>query len=209
MEDWGELMAVDFQKHLEIQLQFIETSCDAYDAGHVYEGVRIATALRVLFNQTKSQTPLLVHLGSPNIHLLSTCEVPLHGQRFLPAMTNLEIHPISKHFAYIHKLRVDYERPVTFNNWWFNEIVYLSKDHNLELTRQDLVLGAADKDGGAHVDKKLEPRYETVLQGLGWSMTVRPDGEPPQEISCKNGHLSALRQMGYEVLHSPDLLSLA
>ena len=72
----------------------------------------------------------------------------------------------------------------------------------------DLVLGAANKDGGAHVDVMLEPKYERVLEGLGWSMTVNPDNEPPEDGACKHGHLAALRQMGYEVLHSPGLLAL-
>lgn len=201
-------MPIDFQKHLEIQLRFIQTSCDAYDAGQVYEGVRIATSLRVMFHQTRNSTSLLTHLGSPAIQLLSTCDAAKPHQDFFPAMTKIEMNPLHNHLSYVPKLQVDYERPVPFNDWWFREVVYLSKANSLEVTREDLVRGAADKDGGAHVDKALEPRYELVLQGLGWAMTVHPERESSEKVSCKNGHLAALRQMGYEVLHSPELFSL-
>lgn len=201
-------MQPDFREHLARQLEFIQTSCDAYDAGHVYEGVRVATALRVLFHQTKKSTSLLTHLGSPAICLLSTCDVAGPHQAFFPGMTKIELHPVRGHFAYIPNLSVEYERPVPFNTWWFGEIVYLAKADNLKITRRDLVLGAANQDGGSHVDATLEPRYEKVLQGLGWSMTVRSGDGTALHISCKDGHLSALRQMGYEVLHSPDLVAL-
>ncbi len=199
---------MDFHSHLADQLAFIKTSCDRYDEGHVREGVRIATSLRILFHQTTRSTSLLSHLGVSNIALLSTCGVPKPGQQFFPAMTDILLDPTNKRMEYVPKLHVSYERTAPFNDWWFREIVYLSKSDRLRITRKDLVLGAANTDGGAHVDAALEPCYERVLEGLGWSMTVNPDNEPSEYVPCKHGHLAALRQMGYEVLHSPDLVAL-
>lgn len=201
-------MSINFHGQLSNQIHFIRNSCLAYDAGMVAEGVRIATALRVMFHQTKRSTSLLTHLGSPAILLLSTCATAKPKQAFFPAMCNIELDPRNKRMEYVPKLHVDYERPVPFNTWWWNEIVYLANPMRSKINRRDLVLGAANQDGGAHVDSVLEPRYEKVLQGLGWAMTVHPDGEPSEHIPCKHGHLAALRQMGYEVLNSPDLLGL-
>jgi len=203
-------MAVDFRQQLTDQLDFIQASCDRYDQGHQREGVRIATQLRTLFHQGRgSATSLLTHLKANNISLLSTCDKRKVGQDYFPAMTKILLKPPDKRMEWIPKLKTDYERKVTFNEWWFREIVYYSKTLNVEINRCDLVRGAADKDGGAHVDNLLEPRYEQILAGFGFVMTVNPDGEPSVNVVCKNGHLAALRQMGYEVLNSPELLDLA
>ncbi|MBA2518914.1 MAG: hypothetical protein H0V24_04565 [Chloroflexia bacterium] len=200
---------MDFPVQLARQLRFIQTSCAAYDQGEVDEGIRIAAALRIVFHDTKSSTSLMTHLRENTIDVLSTCDAPKPSQQMFAGMTNIELDPPRRRMEWVPKYAVPYGRLVPFNKWWFQEIVYLSKAETLEITRGDLVLGAANKDGGAHVDVKLEPRYEHVLQGLGWSMTVNPDGEPPVHVPCRHGHLSALRQMGYEVLHTPDLLKLA
>ncbi len=199
---------MDFHSQLADQLAFIEASCERYDQGHVREGVRIATSLRVLFHQTTRSTSLLSHLRATNIELLSTCGIAKPGQQFFPAMTDILVDPASKRMEYVPKLQVSYERSVPFNTWWFREVVYLSKSDDLKITRKDLVLGAANKDGGAHVDVALEPQYEQVLAGLGWSMRISPDNESSQSVPCRHDHLAALRQMRYEVLNSPQLARL-
>jgi len=95
---------------------------------------------------------------------------------------------------------------VSFGQWWRYEKVYLLG--TLDLNRKDLVLGAVNKDGGAHVAHSLDPRYENLLNGAGSKMTLNlPEGD--EDIPFQFGHLSALRQMGYEVLNSPDLVNLA
>jgi len=94
---------------------------------------------------------------------------------------------------------------VAFGNWWRYEKVYLIGA--LDLNRRDLVLGAVNKDGGAHVAQSLDPRYEALLNGADSKMTLNlPQGD--EDIPFRFGHLSALRQMGHEVLHSPALLYL-
>jgi hypothetical protein len=203
-------MSVDFRAQLADQLDFIQASCDRYNQGAVREGVRIATALRVIFHQTMKSTSLLTHLNAASIDLLSTCDVAKHRQSFFPGMTTIKISRVGNRMTleYAPKLQVDYERPEPFNKWWFQEIVYLSRPDRLQVTRKDLVTSAANKDGGAHVDKTLDPMYERVLEGLGWKLTDRPNGEPPCDVPCRHGHLAALRQMGYEALNSPDLLGL-
>lgn len=199
---------MDFRSQLADQLQFIETSCEQYDKGGVRESVRIATALRVLFHQTRTSTSLVKHLNIPDLELLSTCASVPAGKEFFPAMTNIVIDPKHDRMEYVPKFKVEYERPLAFDDWWSTEIVYLSKNRGLQITRKDLVLGAANKDGGAHVDTALEPSHQSVLEGLEWSMTVNPTYAPSQQVRCKHGHLAALRQIGYEVLNSQLLLDL-
>lgn len=65
-------MKVDFKRQLERQLGFLWRSCQAYDAGHIDEAVRIATVIRVLIHDTQASTSLLKHLDAQNILLSST-----------------------------------------------------------------------------------------------------------------------------------------
>ena len=92
---------------------------------------------------------------------------------------------------------------------WWNETAYVL-DHNTSLTRRNIVLDAANTDGGAHVDARLRQRYAALIQpgsvGRDRFTTERPDkiGRP-----IADGHFVALRQMAYEILNSQELLNLA
>lgn len=75
--------------------------------------------------------------------------------------------------------------------------------------RKDIILAAANQDGGAHVDAKLDPEYERLSSpgGLGFMARemTRPDGTKELMPPMENAHLVLLRTMGYEVLVSRDL----
>jgi hypothetical protein len=66
------MAATDFQRQLGRQLQFIENSCKEYDLGCKDEAIRISTALRIIFHDTKSSTSLLSHLQCATLNMLST-----------------------------------------------------------------------------------------------------------------------------------------
>lgn len=123
----------------------------------------------------------------------------------------MTINPTEQYADYSPKLdSARTKKIVKFERWWEEQTVYLNVHENLRINRRDLVLAAANKDGGAHVDEKLDERYERILEGAGWSMTVNPpDGSGPIGVQFKYGHLAALRQMGYEVLNSEDIQRLA
>jgi hypothetical protein len=203
---------MDFHAQLNKQLDFLTTSCAAYDAGSKDEGVRIATSLRVLFHQTRNSTSLLTYLHAQNITLLSTCEGVRPGARFWPNITDIRLIPPHLVAEFIPKLdTAKSKRYVHFRTWWDREPIYVThhKGRRISLTRRDIALAAANTDGGAHVDSALGAEYEYILEGAGWSMTWNPeDGSPSTEVKFQYAHLSALRQMAYEVLHSPDVLRL-
>jgi hypothetical protein len=83
---------------------------------------------------------------------------------------------------------------------WWSQLVFISGQNRM--TRSDLILAAANKDGGAHVDAALTPEYEQLYTGF---IRITIGGEP---IPHPNIHLIGLRQLGYEVLHSPDIQHL-
>ena len=97
---------------------------------------------------------------------------------------------------------------------WWDEVVFRFKP-SFSFTRKNLVLDAVNKDGGAHVDEVLTERYSSLIKdgstgGIGISIN---DGQSlewsiePQLIT--NAHLSGLRQIGYELLNSPELITLS
>jgi hypothetical protein len=88
---------------------------------------------------------------------------------------------------------------------WWNQTVYISG--KTRCSRKDLVLTAADKDGGAHVDAALTEYYK-VLMTSGQLGFIRA-GENGTFQPIIDAHLGYLRQIGHEILNSPELLALA
>jgi hypothetical protein len=76
------------------------------------------------------------------------------------------------------------------------------------MTRRSLALAVANQDGGAHVDAKLDSDYVTIKSGAGLVMTFQPAAGNSVEIPLESHSAATLRQIGFEVLHSPDLVAL-
>lgn len=109
--------------------------------------------------------------------------------------------------------------PVPVEQWWEmpvyvqNRFVrYRAGQHKTVstcLTRKNIILAAANKDGGAHVDEKLEPNYERLAAsgalGMYTNEMTLNDGTVVVVPPLENAHLVYLRQMGYEVLSSFDM----
>lgn len=77
------------------------------------------------------------------------------------------------------------------------------------LTRKALILGAANKDGGAHVDKRLSDEYEGLSRdGAVGQFIYSTDGKSG-EIPSYEAHFVGIRQIAHELLNSTELLELA
>jgi len=196
---------VDFKRQLERQLGFLWRSCQAYDAGHIDEAVRIATVIRVLIHDTQTSTSLLKHLDAQNILLSST--VVTHTDIkpvFMSAMGRTRITSTET----TRKPNTDpmaLQIQLTVPEWW-SQVVYIYGQ--VQATRKSLVLGAANKDGGAHVDTKLNKEYEALMLGgvRGWFYYSPTSDDHFQPVM--NEHFLYIRQMGFEILNSPELLAL-
>jgi hypothetical protein len=200
-----------FKMHLAAQLRFIERSCQAFDAGDEAESQRVATAVRVICHQTSQSISLLTHLGATGISMLSTACSPV-GRGTLTAPSNLASLLVRrtnegvtfKSTAPLNNAPM--RRFIPFTDWWEIEVVCLTA--GVRMTRKSLVLAVANQDGGAHVDAKLKPDYTAIKSGAGLVVTFRPAGGNPVEIPLESHSVATLRQIGYEVLHSPDLIAL-
>ena len=98
-------------------------------------------------------------------------------------------------------------REISILDWWNKELVV---SHKLQkYTRQKIILNAVNKDGGAHVDEKLDKFYEALtlgsgVDGISLTGNLTYNGEPPFEQGviqpAKNIHLALIRQFAHEFL---------
>jgi hypothetical protein len=183
--------------------------CDCYDGGNDIVAISIATAIRALVHDTEQSTSLLAHLGRKNGQYLNTNfrnskEVvhlglvrrinvgvndgkggeakywPLCDERYFPTP--------KRHFTV-----------TSFDKWW-NERVF--ENQNSYLTRRDLVLTIVNKDGGAHFDTEVDKNYDDFRKSCsgGSNLIGRQSGVKREYDNIPI--YPAVRQMGYELLHS-------
>ncbi len=196
---------MDYRAHLVKQLGFLWRSCAAYDQGHTDEAIRIATVIRVVLHDTRRATSLLKHLDALNITLsTSVSTMDRSGTVFLFGMGRGTANASGMTW----KANTDCTgivRQLSIEDWW-NQVVFISG--STQATRKSLVLTAADRDGGAHVDSKLSAEYEALMTTgeRGW---FHYPGEDGAFRPIMDSHLMYIRQMGFELLNSPDLLDLA
>ena len=181
---------MNFNEQLEKQLIFLRDSCASYDRGEKNEGIRIAQCLRVIFYD--SPKSILTHLNAGNLNLLTSVK-PTSGIEdaiFYDGLMKYGFGQPGPEFDDTDWLQMP------FQEWWDQIVFIVSKQI---IRRRDLVLDAANKDGGAHVDEKLKPRYNDLINNF-WQT---------DKGLIRDNHLRGLRLLGYEVLHSPELLKLA
>ncbi|WP_243439235.1 YecA family protein [Fundidesulfovibrio soli] len=188
------LTKADLEKKLHQQLEYIQRSAELFDAGHEDEAIRLAVPIRVLVHQTKHSHSLLDQLGMKGVKffdssfvLIRESLVPHSGLVFMDGAEAKFIPPLD--MAGLEFRKVDFE------DWW-NGNVFRDSNDNL-YTRKNLILTAADQDGGAHVDPALEHIYEGLLRKNthGWNSKDQ-DGK---DVFWSPVYPS-IRQIAHEVL---------
>ena len=192
------------RSQLKWQLGYLERSARLFDLGYLEEGIRIAACLRVLFHDRPRDPPtqgsIYKQLGRPPLSMRTTCKPRSFGPSvfvfdgFLHLPGNLR--PWNEYLSGdIHLLEVD--------AWW-SQVIFIV-DSN-QVTRRQLALWAAEKDGGAHADSQLHPGYEALFRMWTSVPMGSAQGAP---TAVPHQHLFALRRFALEVLASDELLSFA
>lgn len=191
-----------FKEHLKQQLVFLERSCKLFDDGYTDEGIRIAVVIRVILHDSRHSISVLKHLNATTINLLSTTHEPPENtySYFSMGMILLGV-PKAKYMPQLEKSKIN--EFITVNKWW-NQVV-LVLEGKYRITRKMIALDAANKDGGAHVDAVLPARYK-ALSTPGAFGVFSNDVDEDRPVS--ESHLVTLRQMAYELINSPDLISI-
>jgi len=188
----------ELEKILQEQIEFLNSSIKSLDMGFEGEAKRLAVCTRVLVHDTPKSESLLKQLGMKTIPFYSTA-YPWDPKNLLAHLGLLQIRWNNKGEAsYIEPLD---DRPPPFLRWvlfdeWWTEIVFDDRKGS-SLMRKDIVLGLANKEGGAHVDPKLTIPYETITRHSIFLIIETPTGKKP--LSGKM-EILAMRQISHELL---------
>ena len=194
-------MKLDFPAHLRRQIGFLERSCAAYNSGHQEEALRIAVSLRVLFHDTQKSVSLLTHIGvKGSVHVLSTFEPGYREDAksgLISVFTPMWLENTGERTAPLGDVM---RRDLIPAAEWWSEVIMCMKE---KLSRADIILAAANQDGGSHVDAVLGKKAMEIIEGLG-TFTSVSQGRVTRRV-LDNHHFPLLRQFAYEVLSSPDI----
>lgn len=193
------------ENHLHRQLDYLSRSCEIYDAGYQDEAIRLAVAIRTLVHDTpKSQSLLHLLDAKQKIRLPTSWGL---AQRLPKNFTPTAVFPVFGISAE-GGTHVPFPLPepliyVSVDEWW-DEVVWMQ---DTPLSRKQIVLNTANKEGGAHVDVKVPKAVSELRTGLAQLVSVKVNGV--EVGSPSNYHFLLLRQFAYELLNSSSLTGLA
>jgi len=194
-----------YKEQLKMQIEFLKRSSELFDQGSKSESIRIAVVLRTLFRDTEKSTSIFRLLGQKeNIHLLSTLET-IDELRFPVEMASTHFLPIM--------LTSDGQKPyldetekrklVSISDWLNEKIIIIDGNG---LSREDIIVTAANKDGGTHVPEKLNVKAKLLKKCVGNYATYENGVAINRELT--NHHFIILRQLAFEVLESRSIYEL-
>jgi hypothetical protein len=156
-------------------------------------------------------TSLLKHLDAQNINIFTTIEPPEENKGYIGIdIFSMGIINMGKNVRYGYGPNLDSFKPglshvLPVNQWW-DQVVWII-DTESKLKRKEIIFSAANKDGGAHVDKYLDEGYKKLASKTWGHITLRK-GHMEAALPIINMHLVAIRTIANELLKSPEFLNL-
>ena len=185
----------ELEVHLNEQLELFRLSCEGFDRGNEVEAKRLAVTLRLLLHNGGQSKSLLKQLDKESIQFTDTA-YELDHDNPLPQGSLIAIGIGSgRYHARLDSGQKD--KAVDFSTWWSTPI-FLDKNQDI-LTREDLVLIAANQDGGTHVDPTLDRVYHALTRSNSLSWIT---GHEKNWKSIGNPAGAAIRQIAHEVLRT-------
>jgi hypothetical protein len=191
----------ELERHLSDNVRFLQASAAAFDSGFFGEAKRLATTIRVLVHDTGSSHSLLRLMGRKD-QLAYVNTANAHNPRNLLShhgLVGFRFGPDgARYFAPLGDGPPSRNRPrATFADWWGEKVIV--DNAGGIFTRKDLVLALANKDGGAHVDPKLDATYAALTRNnsLGWVASDANGERPMGDVE-----LHSVRQIAHELLQT-------
>jgi hypothetical protein len=187
----------EMKANFEEQLDFLSEDCDRFDQGDEKYIKRMAVTIRILFKKSKNDTPLLEEIGeSKNRKFVNTILfLPSSpGSSFAP-LAPIAIFQNEQKQRYVPLLdQAPFGEPLEFDAWWNAPVLGVLEKGTL--SRRELILAVAEKDGGAHVDRKLKEPYASLKSEsvLNWNPMGLASGIENKAIAA------SVRQIAHEVL---------
>lgn len=206
-----------YLNHLHEQCNILINACEQYDHGHFYFAKQMSGVLRTLLkdpeNTRNSQTRSLLK----SLEVKDTMKFYNTGYEAKDPIINISIvgmvnvpstAPLSSDKEHIY-LPVLNNSPlidvkwIDFNSWWkSNVLVSKCESHNVSFTRERIILGMAEQDGGVHIDRynKVDKDYFNIAQHIYKPfMHVSNSGEEHNILFLE---YALIRQLSHEILIS-------
>lgn len=185
------------------QLGFLRKSSREFDAGDFSESQRLALAVRVLLHTTKTSKGLIDQLSLQDTLFLSS-GLPIDDANLLTqfSLAYVDVRHGSGRLDPILDTAPWPKRWLKFEDWWHERV--LRDTHKHDFTRRDIVLSIADKDGGAHVDERLDEPYHRLVNEHSISTFFISKG-----VEQKFGNVEKVfaRQIAWEVVVTLDAVA--
>ncbi len=174
---------------LEEQRHLISKSINEFASGDLAEGVRLATATRVLIHETSASKPLLAQLTPNYLQLEILDSNPEHqdenhppGVRKAVVMVVPISIQISDEGVFLNpKLGTGARSISILGRWWNRPALVLPGLGGF--SRKEIILGLSNKEGGAHVDVNLPLRYQQLLASQQLQIGWNKEGVTPLNLS--------------------------
>jgi hypothetical protein len=115
----------ELEEHLREQLEFLQSSADAFDSGRLSEAKRMATAVRTLVHDTKRSKSLLTQLKKKDVPFIDSAG-DFSPSNLMSQALLLSIQIGSRGGGYVASLDRavgDEPRLIPFDKWW-HKIVF-------------------------------------------------------------------------------------
>lgn len=155
----------DLEGLLSIQEKLLLNSIKLFDKGHTEEYLRIATIIRVLVHNTNSSHALLHQANRGGRRYLSS-SLPMDEANLLSQCNLCAL--VIKNSGKLYFRAIEDKLPMKFlplHDWWNEEVIF-DRVNNRKFSRKQIILNAANKDGGAHVDPKVDTAFQFVADGM-------------------------------------------
>lgn len=150
-------------KLLRQQYDRLKSAVDGFYDGHEFQALNIAVTLRVLVYQTDDSHSLLSR-ANPGYWNLDIYHKPLNPRTVFSVPTTLRIGGDGD----TRILRSSFDSPnyklVSLLEWWTAPYQAPSLFKPIRLSKKDIILNVAHKDGGAHVDPKVPETHLGITQ---------------------------------------------
>lgn len=144
---------------LEDQCHRLKDALEGFYAGNDVQALNVAVTIRVLLHETSRSKSLLSRLHSDYWNLTIYDKPPLAPKAFFALRTPLIISGDGTKRLIRPEFDSDGYRLVPLNRWWNDEYQPLGP---LRLSKREIVLNVAHKDGGAHIDGEVPDHHATL-----------------------------------------------
>ena len=194
----------NFVEQLKRQIVFLRNSVSFYDSGCREEAIRMAVVMRILFHDTTKSISLFKHLGVKETIQIATTAKSVESE----SVREIDFGELMSGMIFGQELEYTLIQKevstIAAPDWWDQSIFV--RNGNL-ISRRQIVLAAAHKDGGAHVDE-ADDDLQAVKEGFWIRTQTKPDGTIVSK-SMENNHFRIIRRFADELLNSKEFMGLA